>query len=213
MSRGPSRCLAVALSTALALPIPAQAHNEPVHQAMTDYAYHVILAGERFAQGGPMSARLRAALRNLERANPGLTKLFADAAAAAPKLRALASGLPLDTTPCISPALVALWRPGARLAAAVGNDARCAADAPGAPAGHGPLGPWCGGVRDRRVLCAERRARVRQPGDARDARSHRQHARVLVGSPRQGDQGRGASLDHARGAAEPRWCSPASARA
>jgi hypothetical protein len=94
---------------AAVLALPVQAHNEPVHQAMTDYAYHVLLAGERFAQGGRMSARLRSALSSLEKSNPGLTKFYADAAAAAPKLRALASGLPLDTTPCISPPLIALF--------------------------------------------------------------------------------------------------------
>ena len=109
MPRGPSRALTLFLGGLLAMPLPAHAHNEPVHQAMTDFAYHVLLAGERFSQGRSMSARLRSALSSLEKTNPGLTAFFADAAAAAPKLRVLQSGLPLDPTPCISPALVALF--------------------------------------------------------------------------------------------------------
>ena len=109
MLHGPSRCLAGVLICSLALPWPAQAHNEAVHQAMTDYAYHVLLAGEHFSQKLAMSDRLRVALQGLEKTNPGLTRFFADAAAAAPKLRVLQSGLPLDQTPCISPALVALF--------------------------------------------------------------------------------------------------------
>ena len=94
MPRGPSRALTLFLGGLLAMPLPAHAHNEPVHQAMTDFAYHVLLAGERFSQGRSMSARLRSALGSLEKTNPGLTAFFADAAAAAPKLRVLQSGLP-----------------------------------------------------------------------------------------------------------------------
>jgi len=109
MPRGPSRALALVLAGLLAMPLPAHAHNEPVHQAMTDFAYHVLLAGERFSRGQSMSERLRSALGSLEKTNPGLTAFFADAAAAAPKLRVLQSGLPPDPTPCISPALVALF--------------------------------------------------------------------------------------------------------
>jgi len=109
MSRGPSRALALVLAGLLAMPLPSHAHNEPVHQAMTDFAYHVLLAGERFSRGQSMSERLRSALGSLEKTNPGLTAFFADAAAAAPKLRVLQSGLPPDPTPCISPALVALF--------------------------------------------------------------------------------------------------------
>jgi hypothetical protein len=48
MPRDPSRALALVLAGLLAMPLPAHAHNEPVHQAMTDFAYHVLLAGERF---------------------------------------------------------------------------------------------------------------------------------------------------------------------
>ena len=65
------------------LPWPAQAHNEAVHQAMTDYAYHVLLAGERFSHKLAMSNRLGVALQGLKKTNPGLTRFFADAAATA----------------------------------------------------------------------------------------------------------------------------------
>lgn len=54
--------VAVLLDVTLAVPWPAFAHDEPVHQRMTDYAYHVMLAAASFSEGGPMSARLRLAL-------------------------------------------------------------------------------------------------------------------------------------------------------
>ena len=99
MPGGPSRLIAIVLIWSLALPWPARAHNESVHQSMTDYVYHVLLAGAHFSQRGPMSERLRITLQRLETANPGLKAFFADAAAAKPKLRALLSGLPLDNSP------------------------------------------------------------------------------------------------------------------
>lgn len=104
-----SRGLSLVLAASLAFPFPARAHNEAVHQRMTDYAYHVLLAAAMFSQRGPMSKRLRTALQRLEMANPGLTRLYADAAVAVPKLRALPSGLPLDPTPCVTPFLVTLF--------------------------------------------------------------------------------------------------------
>ncbi len=79
MQRGLSKFVAAILSLALAMPGAAHAHNESVHQRMTDYAYHVLLAGARFSQHGPMSERLRIALQLLELSNPGLTAFFADA--------------------------------------------------------------------------------------------------------------------------------------
>ena len=61
-----SRCLAGALAAVLALPVQ-QAHNESVHQRMTDYAYHVMLAAKAHAEGGDMSERLRVLLQRLEK--------------------------------------------------------------------------------------------------------------------------------------------------
>jgi hypothetical protein len=109
MPSGASRWLAFLLVGSLVLPSSARAHNEAVHQRMTDYAYHVLLAGARFSQRGPMSERLRVALRRLETSNPGLTLFFADAAVAVPKLRAMPSGLPNDPAPCVTPFLVNLF--------------------------------------------------------------------------------------------------------
>ncbi len=126
MPRGPSRIVAAILSATLAVPWPAQAHNEDVHQRMTDYAYHVLLAGAGFAAGDPMSERLRFVLQGLVTSNPGLTAFFADAAAAKPKLRALMSGLPLDQTPCATPFLVTAFGgplPDWQLPAGTGLDA------------------------------------------------------------------------------------------
>jgi hypothetical protein len=90
----------------LAVPWNAHAHNESVHQRMTDFAYHVLLAGSAFSKGERMSGRLRTLLDQLEKTDPGLTQFYADAVAAVPKLRALKSGLPNDTTPCIDPFLI-----------------------------------------------------------------------------------------------------------
>jgi hypothetical protein len=108
MFRRPSKFVAAVLIAALALPWPAWAHNESVHQRMTDYAYHVLLAQATFSQGGRMSARLRSALDSLTKSDPALAGFYADAAAAVPKLRALMSGLPVDNAPCVNPSLVSL---------------------------------------------------------------------------------------------------------
>lgn len=103
------RLIALTLGVLLVAPLTVRAHNESVHQRMTDYAYHVLLASARFSQGGEMSGRLRSVLDRLKQSNPSLTTFFADAAVAIPKLRALKSGLPLDPAPCITPALGALF--------------------------------------------------------------------------------------------------------
>lgn len=108
MFRRPSKFVAAVLIAALALPWPAWAHNESVHQRMTDFAYHVLLAEAKFSQGGPMSARLRSMLGSLSKTDPALTGFYADAAAAVPKLRALMSGLQVDNAPCVNPSLVSL---------------------------------------------------------------------------------------------------------
>lgn len=93
------------LSLLLVLPLPAHAHNESVHQRMTDFAYHVLLAGARYDEGGEMAGRLRSVLDNLNQADPEFAGLFAAAAAAVPRLQAIQSGLPMDMAPCVSDGL------------------------------------------------------------------------------------------------------------
>ena len=74
---------------------PASAHNEPNHQAMTDYAYEVLLAGALFSTGSlPAGARaVEDRLRRLAVANPAMNGFYADMAKALPVLRQLKSGL------------------------------------------------------------------------------------------------------------------------
>ncbi len=110
--RFPQSLVAAVLAIILAVPWPALAHNEPVHQRMTDYAYHVLLAAARFSEDGPMSARLRVALNRLAVANPAAKAFYDDAARAVPKLRALKSGLPDDPAPCVTPFLSGLFGGG-----------------------------------------------------------------------------------------------------
>jgi hypothetical protein len=111
--RLPPRPMAAVMAGLLAFPAPAQAHNEAVHQRMTDYAYHVLLAGARFSDGSLMSDRLRIALQNLAARNPAATTFFADAARAVPRLKDLRSGLPEDPAPCTHAMLVATYGGGA----------------------------------------------------------------------------------------------------
>lgn len=99
----------VFLSLLMVLPLPSRAHNESVHQRMTDFAYHVLLAGARYDEGGEMAGRLRSALDNLSQADPEFATLFAAAAAAVPRLQAIQSGLPLDLAPCDADALGVLF--------------------------------------------------------------------------------------------------------
>jgi hypothetical protein len=91
--------LFVALWSCLAWPV--YAHNERIHQAITDYAYHIALAMSQFPPpiGGPPNLLLNELAAAL-RAHPELAELYAAAQAAIPKLRALPSGLPEDPTPC-----------------------------------------------------------------------------------------------------------------
>ena len=112
MLRNLSRIVALVLSALLVLPTAALAHNEAVHQRMTDYAYEVMLAMASSSTGGPMSQRLRIALLRLGTTNPAIKTFYADAAAAVPKLRALKSGLPVDTAACATPLLAGLFGGG-----------------------------------------------------------------------------------------------------
>lgn len=101
-------------------PAAGWSHNESVHQRMTDYAYHALLAGAGFAEGGPMSGRLRTALGQLKAADPTITPFFAAASASRAKLRALRSGLLFDPAPCLGmpPEVVAGGLPDWQLPAA-----------------------------------------------------------------------------------------------
>jgi hypothetical protein len=110
---GRSPLVAVALATLLVVPSPALAHNESVHQRMTDYAYHVMLAAKAQAEGGAMSERLRVLLQRLATDNPGMAAFYADAGKAADRLRALKSGLRDETTACVTPGLIGLVGSGA----------------------------------------------------------------------------------------------------
>ena len=58
MPRRSSRCVATLVCVTLVVPWNAHAHNESVHQRMTDFAYHVLLAGSAFSKGERMSGRL-----------------------------------------------------------------------------------------------------------------------------------------------------------
>jgi hypothetical protein len=97
MLRRPSRVVAllVLFAHASILAPPAQAHNEPIHQAMTDYAYEVLLAGALYSTGSLPggAADVEERLRRLAIANPAMNGFYADMAKALPELRKLKSGL------------------------------------------------------------------------------------------------------------------------
>jgi hypothetical protein len=112
MLRNLSRIVALVLAALLAVPTSALAHNEAVHQRMTDYAYEVMLAMAGSANGGPMSQRLRILLNSLKSGKPAMNTFYADAATAVVGLRALKSGLPVDPAPCATPLLSALFGGG-----------------------------------------------------------------------------------------------------
>lgn len=101
MSRFVSKGIAFVLSVALALPGTAWAHNESVHQRMTDFAYHVLLASARFSGGQTVSARLAPVMKRLADADPAVKVFYAAAVPAVKKLRELKSGLPDVATLCL----------------------------------------------------------------------------------------------------------------
>jgi hypothetical protein len=101
------------LTVMIALPSRTFAHNESVHQRMTDYAYHVMLAAKAHAEGGEMTERLRVLLQRLEKEHPGMTQFYAAAGKSVQRLRDMKSGLPIDNTSCLTPGLVMLVGSGA----------------------------------------------------------------------------------------------------
>lgn len=106
MSRFVSKWIALCLSAILALPGTAWAHNESVHQRMTDFAYHVLLASARFSGGQTLSARLAPVMKRLADADPAVKAFYAAAIPAVKKLRELKSGLPDVALPCLDATLI-----------------------------------------------------------------------------------------------------------
>ena len=97
--------LAVLIGQAAA---PVFAHNERIHQQMTDYAYHLALAMAAVSAGDTTSNPLVAELAAMLNEDPDLPSFFDAAGLAVPKLRALRSGLPDDPWPCVDPDVTAL---------------------------------------------------------------------------------------------------------
>ena len=87
---------------------PVFAHNERIHQQMTDYAYHLALAMAAVSAGDTTSNPLVAELAAMLNEDPDLPSFFDAAGLAVPKLRALRSGLPDDPWPCVDPDVTAL---------------------------------------------------------------------------------------------------------
>src|SRR5262245_50754625 len=88
---------------------PVWAHNERVHQLITDYAYHVALAMSQFPpSSGTQPPVLLNELAALLTEHPELGTFYVAAHAAVPKLRALPSGLPEEHKPCIDVGLIPL---------------------------------------------------------------------------------------------------------
>src|SRR6185436_4804924 len=87
---------------------PVFAHNERIHQGMTDYAYHLTLAMAAVSAGDTTSNPLVAELAAMLSDHPDLPAFFSAAGQARPKLRALRSGLLDDPMLCFDPDLLAL---------------------------------------------------------------------------------------------------------
>ena len=87
---------------------PVFAHNERIHQGMTDYAYHLTLAMAAVSAGDTTSNPLVAELAAMLTDHPDLPSFFSAAGHARPKLRALRSGLLDDPMLCFDPDLLAL---------------------------------------------------------------------------------------------------------
>jgi hypothetical protein len=105
-----NRRVALVLTTALVVNVasPAFAHNERIHQAMTDYAYHLALAMAQVGGPGNANNALVSELATLL-TTPGMADFMASAAVAVPKLRNLPSGLADDPVPCLP------WTPPGKL--------------------------------------------------------------------------------------------------
>src|SRR6185295_11593383 len=110
MNASRHRALALALCAILIgqSAAPVFAHNERIHQQMTDYAYHLALAMSAVASGNTKSNALVAELGSMLGDHPDLPSFFAAARDSVPKLRELRSGLADDLKPCTDPDLKAL---------------------------------------------------------------------------------------------------------
>ena len=111
MRRCRSKPLVIALIITMvgAYAQPAFAHNEKVHRDMTDYAYEVMLAASKFANGEPLPPDLQSLFKRLQDEIPVMGLIYLGAAQAVPKLRAMPSGLPPDGKPCATPFLINLF--------------------------------------------------------------------------------------------------------
>ncbi len=111
MRRCRSKPLVIALIITMvgAYAQPAFAHNEKVHRDMTDYAYEVMLAASKFANGEPLPPDLESLFKRLQDEIPVMGLIYLGAAQAVPKLRAMPSGLPPDGKPCATPFLINLF--------------------------------------------------------------------------------------------------------
>jgi hypothetical protein len=102
-SRRLTAAAAVAVLVGMA-PASAHAHTNQVHQNMTDYAYELLLVASIRGNGAHLPPDVQSHLDQMAKENPSLTTLYADAAKAIPKLRALPSRLTPSVWPlCMHP--------------------------------------------------------------------------------------------------------------
>jgi hypothetical protein len=98
--------LGLYISLQICAPTSAGAHNEVVHQRMTDIAYHILLVGRLAAINafpGDDLHRLQDSLSQAAGQNPNLRDLFRASELAVARLRSLPSGLPDASVPCVQP--------------------------------------------------------------------------------------------------------------
>ena len=194
-----SPALVALLTVMIAAPSPALAHNESVHQRMTDYAYHVMLAAKARAEGGDMSERLRVLLQRLEKEHPGMKQFYAAAGTSVRQLREMKSGLPVDETSCVTQGLIALVGGGAPNwelpSGTTITDARMEDVRLPVTKDYGYGTPVCGLDEG---WDTKRHARLGERRHMAHPRSHGHDARLLVRRTRQGGEGLGAALHHAR---------------
>jgi hypothetical protein len=109
MNASRHKALALALSAALIFQsvAPVFAHNERIHQEMTDYAFHLAMAMAEVSGGNSTGNALLAELSTVL-SDSGMPEFFNAAESAVPKLRALRNGLPEDPAPCIDAEVKAL---------------------------------------------------------------------------------------------------------
>ena len=207
---------------------PVFAHNERIHQGMTDYAYHLTLAMAAVSAGDTTSNPLVAELAAMLNDDPDLPSFFSAAEHAVPKLRHLRSGLLDDPAPCFDNDVQALvdddndllpdWQLLAPTTLAEQRMGRLVYP------DHHEVRQQERRVRDRQDLQADRLDGVRQSRVGFDAerkipiaRLHRRDARLLGRRTRSRAEGLDLPVDDAGdapdsgasksapGSASPRW--------